>query len=289
MIPKGKLLIIGGHEDKGPVPGENLNIDHKRKPKTRFEILGSLIPQASRGHQIIEIIASASSIPLEMEEIYIKSYKDEGFTHVGFINVENEQDTHNPDSLKRIQNAHAVFFTGGDQVRLLTLLGKTELLQAVIRKYNSDTNFIVAGTSAGAMALPETIIASGIIGAALYKEDLHIAAGFGLIQNVIIDTHFIRRGRFARLAHAVTIIPSCLGIGLEENTAVLITGGNHAACLGSGMVVIIDGSKIGITNIDTARDSIPVVVENLVVSILAEGSSYDIIERKFYLNKAKNV
>ena len=283
MIPKGKLLIIGGHEDKGPVPGENLNIDHKRKPKTRFEILGSLIPEASRGHQIIEIIASASSMPLEMEEIYIKCYKDEGFTQVGFIKVENEQDTHKPDSIKRIHNAHAVFFTGGDQVKLITLLGNTELLEAVILKYNSDLNFIVAGTSAGAMALSEIIIASGIIGAALYKDDLKMEPGLGLMKNVIIDTHFIRRGRFARLAHAVTLYPSCLGIGLEENTAVLITGGSHAACLGSGMVVIIDGSKIGSTNINQIRKNEPIVMENLLVSIIAEGSGYDINERKLII------
>jgi len=279
MIPKGKLLIIGGHEDKG-TPGESLTIHKKKKSQSHFEILGILISKIPRAHHIIEIIASASSIPLEMEELYINSYLSQGFTHVGFIKVENKEDASDPVSIKKIHGAHAVFFTGGDQNKLISILGQTELLRVIKNKYYSDKNFIVCGTSAGAMAMPETIITGGLIGEALYKDDIKIASGFNLINEVIVDTHFIKRGRFGRLAHAVTLNPECLGIGLEEDTALIISSGNEARCLGSGMIILIDGTKINSTNVNVVDSFKPIVVENLKVSIIAEGSAYLIKERK---------
>jgi cyanophycinase len=284
MIPKGKLLIIGGHEDKGEeVPGENLTINRKKETKSHFQILGTLISKIPRTHHIVEIIASASSIPLEMEELYINSFKEEGFTKVGIVKVENVEDMNNPDSIKRIQEAHAVFFTGGDQNKLISLIAQTKILTAIRNKYYSDEHFIVGGTSAGAMAIPEIIIAGGLIGSALYKGEIRITNGLDLIRNIIVDTHFIKRGRFARLAHAVTLNPSCLGIGLEENTALIISEGNKAECIGSGMIILIDGREIGLTNIDSVNDSTPIVVENLKTSIIAEGSCYLFKERKFLL------
>lgn len=279
MTPKGKLLIIGGHEDKGELTGENLTIHKKNKSQTHFEILGTLISKIPRAHHIIEIIASASSIPDEMDELYINSYKREGFTHVGIIKVENKEDANNPISIKRIKGAHAVFFTGGDQKKLVSMIAQTELLTAIKNKYYTDKNFIVGGTSAGAMAIPETIITGGLIREALYKDEIKIDKGLDFIKDVIVDTHFIKRGRFARLAHAITLNPTCLGIGLEENTALIISEGNHAACIGSGMVILIDGSKISATNINEVDDSTAIVVEDLRVSILAEGSCYLLKEK----------
>lgn len=281
MIPKGKLIVIGGHEDKGELIGENLKIHNKNEPQTHFEILGKLISKIPRAHHVIEIIAAASSIEKEMEELYINSYKHEGFTHVGILKVDTKKDAKNPESLKRIKGAHAVFFTGGDQLKLLSLLAGTEILAAIKKKYISDKNFIVGGTSAGAMVIPEKSITGGLIREALYKGDIKIAEGFGLVMNAIVDTHFIKRGRFARLAHAVALNPTCLGIGLEENTALIISEGNKAECIGSGMIIIIDGSKIERTNIKEVNDSTPIVVENLKVSILAEGTKYLLKERKF--------
>ncbi len=279
MIPKGKLLIVGGHEEKGEISGENLTIHKKKKSESHFEILGTLISKIPRAHHAIEIIASASSIPLEMEELYINSYKQEGFTHVGIIKVESTEDANNPVSIKRIQGAHAVFFTGGDQHKLVSLVAKTELLQTIRNKYYQDKHFIIGGTSAGAMAIPETIITGGLIREALFKEDIKIAKGLDLIKDIIVDTHFIKRGRFARLAHAVALNPASLGIGLGEDTAVIISEGNKAECLGSGMVILIDGSKMSATNIHTVDDSTPIVIENLKISIIAEGSCFDLKKR----------
>ncbi len=281
MMPKGQLLIVGGHENKGEEPGENLTIHKKRISQSHFEILGKLISKIPRKHHLIEIIASASAIPDEMEELYIDAYKKEGFTEVGIIKVETTEDGNNPESLERIHNAHAVFFTGGDQNRLISHIGKTQLMSALIHKYHIDSNFIIGGTSAGAMAVPDTIIGGGLIREALFKDDIKITKGLGLIKEIIVDTHFIKRGRFARLAHAVALHPHILGVGLGEDTALLITEGNLAECLGSGMVIIIDGSSIAHTNIHKVDDFTPIVMDNLRVGILAEGSRYLLKERKF--------
>lgn len=285
MIPKGKLLIVGGHEDKGEITGENLKIHKKKISQSHFEILGALISKIPRNHHVIEIIASASCIPIEMEQMYIDSYKREGFTKVGIIKVENLKDGSDPISIEKIKNAHAVFFTGGSQTKLVSLLAKTKLLETIKKKYHSDKNFIVGGTSAGAMVIPEIIITGGLIREALFKDDIKISKGFDFIKEIIVDTHFIKRGRFARLTHAVTLNPTCLGIGLEEDTALIISNGNQAECLGSGMVILIDGSKINSTNIDKVGSCTPIVVENLIINILAEGSCYLLNERKFTTHK----
>ena len=285
MTPKGTLLIIGGHENKGEAAeskasGESLHLDMKRQAVSHFEILGRLISTIPRAHHIIEIIAAASSIPGEMEAMYTDAYKKAGFTHVGFIKIATPADAALEACTKRVKGAHAVFFTGGDQKKLINLVAGSALLTAIVNKYHADEHFIVGGTSAGAMAMPETIIAGGAIREALYQGDIKMALGFALIKDVIVDTHFIKRGRFARLAHAVALNPGCLGIGLGEDTALVITAGNRATCIGTGMVILIDGRRLGTTNASIAAGDTPIYMEHLQVSIIAEGNCYLLQERK---------
>jgi len=143
-----------------------------------------------------------------------------------------------------------------------------------------DEGFIVAGTSAGAMVMSEIMICGGGTGEALLGADLHTASGLGLLSNCIIDTHFIKRGRFSRLAHAIVINPANLGIGLGEDTALIIHNGNEAECRGSGMVVLIDGANIEQTNISEAEEDSPVYVENLKVHLLTENCRVNLETRK---------
>jgi len=282
MIPKGKLIIIGGHEDKG-APDESLAIAKRAgaKPHPHLEILSSLISKIPRTHHIIEIIATASAIPKQMEELYEQAYKSAGFTHVNFIRIENQTQANDLIFVEKIKNCHAVFFTGGDQLRLTTTLNETAVLKAIQKKYMVDPHFIIGGTSAGAMAIPQTIITGGIIREALMKDDIRIGVGFNFITDIIVDTHFVKRGRFARLAHAVALNPTLLGIGLGEDTALTISNGNEATCSGSGMVIIIDGNKITKTNVNQVNHDTPIVIENLKVHIIAEGNTFLIKERKF--------
>jgi cyanophycinase len=280
MVPKGKLVIIGGHEDKGEVSGENLTIHKKDRSQSHFEILSTLIIKIPRIRHVIEIIASASTIAQEVEELYLHSYKLAGFTHVRFIRINSAEDAEDPKIIRRIKSSHVVFFTGGDQKKLVKLLNGSSVLKAIEKKYYNDKYFILAGTSAGAMAVGETIITGGVITAALYKGTVKICEGFGLIKNVLIDTHFVKRGRFARLAQAVCMHPECLGIGLEEDTALVISQGHKAKCIGSGMVIFIDGRYIKKTNIDSVKKRTPIVMDNLTVSIIASGSKYSLKDRK---------
>lgn len=275
-------MIIGGHEEKGD-EDVSLKVAKRVKGYEPFEILGALINKAAGSKGVIEIITSASGIPKEMEEWYLKAYKGAGFNNVGFLHMDHWTKEEESAYLERVHKAHSVFFTGGDQLKLVKAINKTPVLETIKKKYMEDPEFILAGTSAGAMSLSNIIIEGGLIGEVLFKDDLCIGEGFGLIKDVIVDTHFIQRGRFARLAQAVIQNPKCLGIGLGENTSLLISGENEAECKGSGMVIIIDGSQLGENNGGTANGNIAIVAENLKVHILADSCRYFLKERKFVL------
>jgi len=276
-MPKGKLLIIGGAEDKGEADSE--------RPRSRafrhYEILGELLPPDNRKDHTIEVVTTASNEPLEMGRMYIRAYEKAGFQNVGHISIDNKDEARDAANIKRIEKAHAVLFSGGDQFRLATILGGTEFMEAVTQKYRHDKDFIVAGTSAGAMAMSRLMIYRSEHNEAMLKGDVKITSGFGIIDNCIIDTHFVKRGRFSRLAQAVITNPTCIGIGLGEDTALIIRKGNETECRGSGMVVIIDGREIGHTNIAYSDEQTPICVEHLKVHVLARGNGFLLKERRF--------
>lgn len=277
-IPKGTLLIIGGAEDKGE-KGQ-LDISEKNKDFKHLEILSELIPAKKNG-RAVEIITTATSQPEEVYKMYKNAFAKIGFRKTGFINMGDNYDAANPLFLERIGKAHAVLFSGGDQFRLSTILGNTDVLDRIIQRYADDPDFIVAGTSAGAMAAATLMMYEGESNEALLKGTVKLSSGLGLIDGCIIDTHFVKRGRFGRLAQAIVMNPTCIGIGLGEDTALIIKKGNEAECRGSGMVTIIDGKPIGHTNIAFAENHSPLYIENLRVHILCNGNGFLLDERKF--------
>lgn len=274
MKPKGTLLIIGGAEDKGDdcIP----KIASKDAEFHRYEILNELLPKGKNAK--IELVTIGSDLSPNSKKNYENAFKNIGYNNVGFINIGSRPEAHEQQYLKRVEEANAIFFSGGDQFQIATILGGTEITDIVKKRYQQETDFIVAGTSAGAMVMSSVMMAETSTDEALLKNDLKTSGGFGLLDNCIIDTHFVKRGRFARLAHAVTVNPGKLGIGLGEDAALIIRKGEEAECRGSGMVVIIDGKGIMQTNIATTRDNCPVFVENLKVDIL-------ISRCRFLLNK----
>lgn len=276
-IPKGKLLIIGGAEDKSNT--QDVEIIDKNRNFKPLEILSELIPDQS--NKRIEIITTASSEPDEIAKMYREAFDKVGFSNVHFIHIYNNIEANDPVFVKRVQNAHTVFFSGGDQFRLATILGNTDVLDAIRERYYNDRTFIVAGTSAGAMAAASLMIYEGETNEALLSGDMKISSGMGFISGCIIDTHFVKRGRFGRLSHAIVMNPTCIGIGIGEDTALIITKGNRAECRGSGMVIIIDGANIGHTNIAYAEEGYPLNIENLTVHILSHGTNFLLKERKF--------
>lgn len=277
MNPKGKLLIIGGAEDKSD--GTTNDIKGRNDQFERFKILKELLPSGNSNGKI-EIITTASSAPGQMEKVYQKTFSDIGYENIGFLHIRDKKQARDEQYYGRIQNARAIFFTGGDQLRFSTIIGGTTIADIIKEKYLHEKGFIVAGTSAGAMVMSEIMICGGGTREALLGSDLHTASGLGLLANCIIDTHFIKRGRFSRLAHAIIINPRNLGIGLGEDTALIIHNGNDAECRGSGMVVIIDGAYIEQTNMSEADENCPVYVEKLIVHLLTEKCRVNLDTRK---------
>lgn len=275
-IPKGKLLIIGGAENKN---SQDLEIIAKNREFKPLEILKELIPD--QGNKCIEIITTASSEPDEIVKMYKEAFENVGFSNIDFIHMVNNAQAADPKLVRRIEKAHAVFFSGGEQFKLATILGNTPVLDTIKERYYNDSSFIVAGTSAGAMAAAALMIYEGETNEALLSGDLKVGSGLGLITSCIIDTHFVKRGRFGRLSHAIVMNPTCIGIGIGEDTALIIKKGNEAECRGSGLVTIIDGQDIGHTNIAYAEEDHPLNIENLRVHILSNGTRYLLNERKF--------
>lgn len=276
----GKLISIGGAEDKGT----EAEPDFIQKNNLNFFELGILkrvVEEIGGSHSHIEVITTASSIPEEVGENYLKAFGKIGCDNVGIIHIKYRDDADNPDFIERIKKCDGVMFSGGNQLRLTTILGGTELMSIIHNRYENE-KFVVAGTSAGAMAMSNTMIYHGNSTTAHLKGEVRITTGLAFLQNVIIDSHFEKRGRFGRLAQAVGCNPSCIGIGLGEDTGLIITGGNHFEAIGSGCVILVDGHKIRHSNIAAIPEGSPISLENLIVHVMVDGDGYDLKERIFH-------
>ncbi len=279
-IPKGKLIAIGGAEDKGT----DLETGEFRRNNLNFFELGILrriVEEAGGPSARIEVITTASTIPIEVGDNYLNAFGKIGCTNIGIMDIRTRQDTTHKEFLSRIQKCDAVMFSGGNQLRLSVTDGGTEFLSILKKRYREEDSFVIAGTSAGAMAMSNTMIYEGNATRAHLKGEVKITTGLGFIDTVIIDSHFEKRGRFGRLAQAVVCNPSCIGIGLGEDTGMIITGGNRMEAIGSGCVTVIDGHQIGFSNIADIPDGNPFSIENLKVHILEKGNGYFLAERKF--------
>lgn len=234
----------------------------------------------------IEVITTASSIPLEVGENYLSAFGKIGCTNVGLMDIRNREDAIQEDYINRVTQADGIMFTGGDQLRLSSIFGGTDIYNILHDRYFNEPGFVIAGTSAGAMAMSNTMIYQGKSELAHLKGEVKITTGLALLGNVIIDSHFDKRGRFNRLAQAVASNPQCTGIGLGEDTGVIVTDGNHLEVVGSGAVVIVDGKDIKHNNITEVGMGEPIAVENLKVHILVRGNQYLLKERKFIASEA---
>lgn len=279
-LPKGKLISVGGAEDKGTDLEQGF-IQRNRLNFFELGILKRFVDEVGGVEKRIEVITSASSIPVEVGENYLSAFGKIGCTNVGVIDIRNREDVFKQEYTDRIKDASGVMFTGGDQLRLSSIFGGTEIYNILHDRYMNEENFVIAGTSAGAMAMSNTMIYQGKSELAHLKGEVKITTGLAFIANVIIDSHFDKRGRFNRLAQAVASNPQCTGIGLGEDTGVIVTGGNRLEVVGSGAVVIVDGKDIRHTNITDVSMGEPISLENLRVSILVRGNQYLLKERKF--------
>jgi cyanophycinase len=280
QFAKGKLMAIGGAEDKGTdlekgeIQRNNLNFFERG-------ILRRIALEAGGSMSRIEVITTASMIPYEVGDNYLDAFGKIGCTNVGLMHIRNRGDVSNADYIERIKDCSAVMFSGGNQLRLSSIFGGTELLETLLARLANEENFVIAGTSAGAMAMSNTMIYEGNATKAHLKGEVKITTGLGFMDDVIFDSHFEKRGRFGRLAQAVASNPSCIGIGLGEDTGMLITGSNRMEAIGSGLVIIVDGHDIKHCNIADIPDGNPISIEDLKVHFCEKGNGYLVNERQF--------
>ncbi|HXU27012.1 MAG TPA: cyanophycinase, partial [Bacteroidia bacterium] len=226
-----------------------------------------------------EIITTASSIPDEVGDEYVKAFAQLNVLNVGVLNIKTRDEANSPENLERLKNADVVMFTGGDQLRLTSIFGGTAFHHLLLDKYQNE-DFIISGTSAGAAASSNNMIYQGSSQEALLKGEVKITGGLGFINNVIIDTHFVQRGRIGRLLYACASNPINLGVGLGEDTGLLIIDGNSMEAIGSGLVMLVDGTQMKDTSITDVEMGAPVSIENLIVHVMAFGDHYDLKNKK---------
>jgi cyanophycinase len=229
----------------------------------------------------VEIITTASEIPNEVGQNYVEAFARLGSYNTHLMHIRDHADAQKQEYIDRIRTADGVLFTGGNQKRLSMAFLNTEFLDVLQHRYQNE-HFVIAGTSAGAMAMSNVMIYEGSSDEALLKGAVKITQGLGFMHQVIIDSHFVKRGRFGRLAQSICTHQNLIGIGLGEDTGVLVRHGNQLETVGSGLVLIFDGSEIQYSNIDEIEEGRPIAIAHLVVHVLAKGNYYMLNQRKFY-------
>jgi cyanophycinase len=254
---RGWIIPIGGAENK----------ENDRRILERFvRVSGGdaadivVIPTASRMH--------------ETGPRYEQVFTDIGAARVAVMDFDTRRDCQEAGRLKRLGEATGIFFTGGNQLRLTTLLGGTPVAK-MIRARNA-CGVTVGGTSAGASILSEHMIASGDEGSAMVAGSVRLAPGLGLTNRFIIDQHFRQRDRLGRLLTALAYNPFAVGIGLDEDTAAFIGPDEILEVEGSGGVTIVDGSDVSYSSIDKVADGQAVCMLGLRLHILSAGATYDL-------------
>ncbi|MBF6611361.1 MAG: cyanophycinase [Chryseobacterium sp.] len=287
MKPEGKLMIIGGAVNKGSFTETDYD-QNIEKNLNFFErgILRKIINESkNKNDSTIEIITTASQIPQIVGPEYKKAFEFLGAKNVNILNIETREQANSDAIVARANQADVVLFTGGDQLRLTSILGGTRFHEAILLKYQ-ETDFLYAGTSAGAAAASENMIYQGSSGEALLKGEIKTTQGLGFIDNVIVDTHFVQRGRIGRLFQAVVNNPRTLGIGLGEDTGLFIKNDVMTA-VGSGLVILVDGRFIKDTNLTKINLGDPVSIDNLVVHVMSMNDEFDLKTKELTINNSQ--
>ena len=276
MEAVGKLMIIGGAVNKGSFAETDYD-QNIEKNLNFFErgILRKIINESRlKEDSVIEIITTASQIPQIVGPEYKKAFEFLGAKNVNILDIQNREQANSDEITARAAASDIVLFTGGDQLRLTSILGGSRFHDIILMKYLKE-DFIYAGTSAGAAASSENMIYQGSSGEALLKGEIKTTQGLGFIENVIVDTHFVQRGRIGRLFQAVVNNPRTLGIGLGEDTGLYIYKDIMTA-IGSGLVILVDGRFIKDTNLTNIELGQPISIDNLIVHVMSQNDYFDL-------------
>ena len=269
-VPSGILLVIGGAENKGESEPEK-----KKKPSdfVRLQVLETFKNLIPKREPLVEIITTASGNGNETFERYEKALAEVGITNLGHIHHTSRSEILDEPLLERAQNADAFFFSGGDQLKLTGIYGGTEFLTQIKQRYINEP-LVVAGTSAGAMAMSTPMIYAGNEEVHELGGNIKLTTGLEFLRDVCIDTHFVHRGRFVRMSQVIITNPTCIGIGIEEDTAIIVRNGIEAEVVGTGLVIIIEGFDIRDSSIAEFTEDKPVTARNLKMHLLSDKCRY---------------
>ena len=264
--PRGRLLAIGGHEERVS-PGST----RSAKEASADFILQRFVEELP-GRRTVVVLPTASEKPEEAGQDYVTAFQALGLEQVEVLDIRSREQANDPAAVEQINRADGILFTGGDQLRLTALLGGTRVLQRLYERYLAEP-IIIAGTSAGAAAMSTPMIYQGRNDAGYRKDEIHLTTGLQLLRDVAIDTHFVKRGRIVRMAQIIATNPGCIGLGLEEDTAVLVTEGRELEVLGNGLVVV-DGHNCTGNTIYEVRPGEVFSIRDLEVHLLGKGQRY---------------
>jgi cyanophycinase len=257
----GPLVIVGGAEDK----------------REDCKILREFLALGGGKHAKVLVITVATELPIEVGQDYIDVFSNLGAKDVRTFDVCSREAANRDSAVRMIRDATCIFFTGGDQLRITKLLGGTRV-DAVLHEANQN-GIVLAGTSAGASMMSSTMIVDGASETNPRIGIVNMAPGMEFIDGVVVDQHFAQRGRLGRLLSAVAQYPHHLGLGIDENTAVIVDDG-VLRVLGQGAVSIVDAGNLSHSNLEAVKADEPLALCNIRLHILPEGYGFHLRSRE---------
>lgn len=277
MKVKGKLIIIGGNEDKGS--------KHEGNERNLIEfieesILSRVVKESGGSESKIVIIPTASNIPDQVVANYLKAFKELNCADIQVADIRKREDSENEKNIRLVEEADCVMFSGGGQSKIVDKIGGSSIHKLLMKRYKEEEDFVIAGTSAGAMCMSEEMITGGGVKNTFNKGAVRMGRGLGFIPKLIIGSHFIRRGRFGRLAEATARFPELIGVGLAEDTGLVVKNRNTFEVIGSGMLVMFDANKLTYNDAPELKKGEPMTIANLKTHVLANGIQFSLDKRE---------
>lgn len=258
---QGNLIVIGGAEDKYG---------------TR-EILLNLCSKVDKEKDELVVITTATQIPEEIGPMYKDIFGNMGVKNISILNIQKREEAYDSSNINMAKRAAILYFSGGDQLRLTSLLGGTPIFETIKSKFKEGCIF--AGTSAGASVMSDTMVVTGPNDESPRKCTLKMAAGFGFVKGAIIDQHFAQRGRLGRLLTGIAENPENIGIGIDENTAIIVNQQNEFTVIGGGAVYVIDGKGISDNNVSEQYPDEVLSIFDVKLHVLKNGDKFSLSTR----------
>lgn len=267
-----RLLVIGGAED----PDED-----------DMRILPKLVEMAGGKNARIIVCSSPSESPEEKVDTYGKLFEKIGVAEVIGAPITDRHQAEDPELLEAVERATAVFFTGGDQLRLTALIAGTKFCETIRARLYGD-GLVVAGTSAGAAAMSSVMLIAGSNNGTVRRDDVSLAPGLGYWRDTVVDTHFNQRGRVSRLMTIFAHNPNVLGIGIDENTAIDLVPGDRFTVIGEGVVMVFNG-RVTHTNAPDAKDDETLAITDAALHTLPDGYGFNLRTKRPILPNGEEI